>query len=106
MKHEYTSGRDAHFSKPLKALTFSSSGIFLKSDPNLEHSFVERRLITLTFGFVRQSLSPDHTLLLILNNFNTLNVKVLLQLGKVDIWYKYEHTEFIGCADPHTLPCC
>ena len=85
MKHLYASCRDAHFNNPLKALTFSSSGIFLKSDPNLEHAFVEQRQITITFGFVRQSLSSDNTLLLILDNFNTLCVKGLLQLGKVDI---------------------
>ena len=30
-EHVDASGWDAHFNKPLKALTFSSSGIFLKS---------------------------------------------------------------------------
>ena len=38
-----------------------------------------------TFGFVRQCLSSDHALLLILDDLNTLSVKSLLQLGKIDI---------------------
>ena len=43
------------------------------------------RVYISTFSFVRQSLSSDHALLLILNDLNTLSVKSLLQLGKIDI---------------------
>lgn len=79
------SGWDAHFNRPLNALTFSSSGIFLKSDPEMRTQNYGERVYISTFGFVRQGLPSDYALLLILDNLNTLHIKGLLQLGKVDI---------------------
>lgn len=74
-------------SRVLKAVSFSSSGIFLNSEIH-EHS--ELLPCTsgdmFTFGTVREGLAADHTLLLVLDYLDPLGVESLLKLGEVDVY--------------------
>ena len=45
------SGWDAHFNRPLNALTFSSSGIFLKSDPEMRTQRFGEKVVYLYLWF-------------------------------------------------------